>query len=219
MIRTVATALLAIILTGCCGASRPPPPVPSGLQTAIEKGSALDIADALESLIGDGRDTEDERQLAYDHVKSKEEMTAAYAYARAMVTGRLVQVRGLTAALLIREMEEWGQRSRALDPTFREGAATRMVGTLYVLAPASLLANGDSEKGLELIEQVAQEYPNVIENHLRHAEALIALGDMGPAIEPLCRCFASRGRLQRDDQALLDKLMVDAGSPPCAAPK
>lgn len=212
-------ALSLVALPGCPPAAPPPPP-PAPLQSALDRGDALATADALEALIDDGADNEHARQLAYDRVKAKEEPTAAYAFARAMVTGRLVQIRGLSAAFLVREMEEWAEKSVALDPTFRGGAATRMLGSLYVLAPGSLLKHGDSEKGLEMLEKLAQEHPDVPENHLRHAEALIALGDTAPAAGPLCKAQAQRERLRKDDQRLLAKLFQDAGSPACpsAAP-
>jgi len=135
-----------------------------------------------------------------------------------MTTGRLVQTKGLAAALLIREMEAWATKSRELDPEFRGGAATRMLGTLYVLAPASLLTHGDSEKGLEILEKLRNEHPESLENHLRYAEALIALGDPGPATTALCKCLAEKARLHKDDQVLLDKLVRDAGAPACPAP-
>ena len=203
-----------VLLSGCC-ASQPPPTVAAPLQQAIEHRDALAMADALEGLIADGKDSGRDRQLAYDEVRRKEEPTAEYAYARAMITGRLVQQKGLTAALLVREMEAWAEKSRALDPKFRSGAAARMLGSLYVLAPGSLLAHGDSEKGLEILEQVRKEYPEALENHLRYAEALVALGDPAPATEPLCRCLAEKAKLRKDDQRLLEKLVQDAGSPAC----
>jgi hypothetical protein len=196
----------------------PDTPIPSAFQAAIDKRDALAIADALEALIAEGKDTPQERQLAYDRIREKEEPGAEYAFARATVAGRLVQSRGLTAALLVREMETYALRSRELDPAFRNGAATRALGTLYVLAPATLLANGDSEKGLALLERLAKDYPGALENHLRYAEALIALGDSGPATEPLCRCLAKKASLRKDEQTLLDKLFQDAGSPSCPAP-
>lgn len=205
---------LIVLLSGCC-ASQPPPAVAAPLQQAIEHQDALAMADALEGLIADGKDSGRDRQLAYDEVRRKEEPTAEYAYARAMIAGRLVQLKGLTAALLVREMEAWAEKSRALDPKFRSGAAARMLGSLYVLAPGSLLAHGDSEKGLEILEQVRKEYPEAIENHLRYAEALIALGDPAPATEPLCKCLAEKAKLRKDDQRLLEKLVQDAGSPAC----
>jgi tetratricopeptide (TPR) repeat protein len=207
-------ALLLADLSACCPPT-PAGPTPAPLQQAFDKGDALAIADALEALIGDGKDTPHDRQLAYNAVNSKEEATAAYAYARAMITGRLVQSKGLTAAFLVREMEVWAQKSRAIDPTFRSGAAARLLGTLYVLAPGSLLKGGDSEKGLEILEKLVKDYPEAPENQLRYAEALIALGDPAPATAPLCVSLAQKARLRKDDQHLLRKLFQDAGSPTC----
>jgi hypothetical protein len=206
--------LILLLLSGC-GTPPPKTPVPAPLEAAIEAHDAVAIADALDALIGEGQDSGRDRQLAYDRVHEKEEPTAAYAYARAMVTGRLVQTKGLMAALLVREMEAWAEKSRALDPAFRDGAASRMLGSLYVLAPSSLLAHGDSEKGLEILEKTRKDHPGALENHLRYAEALIALGDAGPATEPLCKCLAEKAKLRKDDQRLLDKLFQDAGSPAC----
>lgn len=212
----LAAAILTAVLSGC-GTPSPSTPVPQVLLAAIDQRDPLQISDALEALIAEGNDTERDRQLAYDHVKKAEAPTAAYAFARAAATGRLVQQRGLTAALLVREMESFARKSIEIDPTFRDGAAIRMLGTLYVLAPASLLANGDSEKGLELLEGLVKAHPENIQNHLRYAEALIALGDPGPATESLCRCVAGKARLRKDEQTLVDKLVQDAGSPVCPA--
>jgi hypothetical protein len=212
----VRAALTILFLSGCC--APPAPPLSPKLQSAFESHEALAIADALEVLIAESKDTPHDRQLAYEHVREKEEPTAAYAFARAAVTGRLVQSKGLTAALLVREMEAFALKSRELDPSFRNEAATRMLGTLYVLAPATLLANGDSEKGLDLLQGLVKRHPEVVENHLRYAEALIALGDPEPATSSLCRCRAQKATLRRDDQALVEKLFQDAGSPECPAP-
>ena len=65
-----------------------------------------------------------------------------------------------------------------------------MLGTLYVIAPGALVKHGDSERGLELLEGLVSEHPEIVENHLRLAEAYIALGDPDPA-GPSCAC-ASR---------------------------
>jgi len=193
-------------------------PASASLKTAVETKDALAIADALEDLIAAGKDTPDDRQLAYAAVRTNAIDTAAYAYARAVVTGRLVQLKGLLGADMVGEVEHYARRSRELDPSFRDGAATRMLGTLYVVAPAALLRSGDSETGLELLEGLVQKNPDIIENHLRVAEAYIALGDVEPAKPHLCRCSAERGKLRRDDQALLAQLLKDAGNPTCPKP-
>jgi hypothetical protein len=187
------------------------------LVTAAQGRGALATSDALEALIAEGRDTPADREYAYEFVSRQEEEGAAYAFARAAVTGRLVQARGLLGASLVGDIEKWAQRSRELDPAFRDGAATRMLGTLYVIAPASFLKHGDSEQGLALLEGVTREYPNAVENHLRLAEAYVALGDPAPAQPELCVCLAGRSALRRDDQRLLDELVETAGAPDCVA--
>jgi tetratricopeptide (TPR) repeat protein len=196
-------------------------PAEGPLAAAARRHDALAISDALEALIAEGKEGKGDRGFAYDAVREREEPTAAYAFARAAITGRLVQAHGLTKSLLIKDAEAWAERSVALDPSFRDRAATRMLGTLYVLAPAALLAHGDSEKGLELLEGLVAERPDVLENHLRVAEAYIALGDNAPATPHLCTCLAKRSQLRKDDQQLLQKLVRDAGlgeCPPAAAP-
>ncbi|MDI1436537.1 hypothetical protein [Polyangium sorediatum] len=215
LLLVAALAALPACWGGVTGAQGP---ANAALETAVATKDALVIADALEDLIAAGVDTPEDRQLAYAEVRARAVDTAAYTYARAVVTGRLVQLKGLLGADMVGEVEHYARRSRALDPNFRNGAATRMLGTLYVVAPAALLRNGDSETGLELLEGLVQKDPDVIENHLRVAEAYIALGDVEPAKPHLCRCSADRGKLRRDDQALLAQLLKDAGNPTCPKP-
>jgi hypothetical protein len=187
------------------------------LAEVAQKGDALATSDALEALIADGRDSQADRELALSAVRAKEEPGAAYAFARAAITGRVVQGRGLTGAGLVSDVEKWALASKKLDPGFRDGAAARLLGTLYVMAPAGWLEHGDSEQGLELLEGLVKAHPEQVENHLRLAEAYIALGDPGPATPYLCRCRARRAELRRDDQLLLDHLLSDAGHPSCPA--
>jgi hypothetical protein len=183
---------------------------------AAARRDALAIADALEALIADGRDSSDDRAYAYEAVlRARPADTAADAFARAAVIGRLVQARGLAASHLVAEVERHARRSRALDPGFRGGAATRLLGTLYVLAPAALLEHGDSEEGLSLLMELAEARPEAPENQLRLGEALLALGEREQAAAPLCRAAAARSSLRRDEQGLLDRLLEDAGRPRC----
>ena len=185
---------------------------------AAERANALEVSDALEALIASGRDTPADREYAHDVVQRHEEDTAAYTYARAAVTGRLVQLRGLRAARLVPEIERFARRSRELDPVFRNGAAIRLLGTLYVMAPAWLLEHGDSEQGLELLEGLTTAHPDVLENHLRLAEAYITLGDPDSAGPHLCRCLAQRSALRADEQILLGELVATTGMPRCNDP-
>jgi hypothetical protein len=173
-------------------------PVSPALELAAERRDPLAVADTLEALIAEDEDSPADREYAY---------TA--------VTRRLVQQRGLLGASLVDDVEDWALRSRELDPAFRDGAATRLLGTLWVLAPASLLSYGDSERGLELLDSLVRDYPGGIQNHLRLAEAYIALHDPEPAEPHLCVCLANRAALRRDEQQLLDQLVIVAGTPHC----
>lgn len=217
---TVLFFLAAQACTACLGTSSGSSNagISPALTAARDKHDALAVADALEDLIASGNDRAEDRQFAYDVVRAKPLDTPDYTYARAVVTGRLVQQRGLLGADLVPEVEHYARRSRELDPKFRTGAATRMLGTLYVIAPPALLKHGDSETGLELLEGLVQAHPETLENHLRVAEAYIALGDPEPAKEHLCKCQLDQARLRGDDRQLLAQLMKDAGQPKCAPP-
>ena len=179
--------------------------------------SALAISDTLEALIAEGKDEPEDRQFAYDQVQHLPAETAPEAFARAAVTGRLVQQRGMLAANLVGDVERFARKSLALDPTFREGAAARMLGTLYVLAPAALLQHGDSEIGLEMLEELTRKRPDDPQNQLRLAEAYIALGDSAPARPHLCLARRARQTLRRDEQKLLDRLVQEVRPLGCAA--
>src|SRR5256885_2037626 len=98
-----------------------------------EHGDLLALSDALEVLIAAGTDTLADREYAYHTAQEHNEDTAPVMFARAAVTGRLVQRLGLRAANLVPEIERCARRSRELDPEFRGGAATRLLGTLYVM--------------------------------------------------------------------------------------
>lgn len=196
--------MLAMIGLAACGPIRKMH-VPLVGKPAVDP---LVVSDELEALIEAGKDTPADREKAYEQVRDDPGNTAGAAFGRAAVTGRVVQNKGLLAANLVRDIEFYARRSRELAPTFRDFASTRMLGTLYVLAPAALLKHGDSETGLELLDTLAREHPDVPENHLRLAEAYVALGDNGSARPEVCRCLAVRERLRRDDQQLLNQLFA-----------
>ena len=187
------------------------------LATVAQQGDSLALSDALEALIASGKDTTTDRVYAYEVVRKRDANTAADAFARAAITGRVVQAKGLRAVKLIGDIERDARHSRELDPDFRDGAATRLLGTLYVIAPSSFLKHGDSEQGLELLEELEAAHPEVLQNHLRLAEAYIALGDHTPAEPHLCACLANRSALRPDEQQLLDQLVRVTGAPDCLA--
>ena len=207
---------IALLLAASC--ATPHGAVSPELVAVAQGQDALATSDALEALIELGADTPADREFAYEAIRAQKTDGAAYAFARAAVTGRLVQQRGLRGAHQVGEVERWALRSRTLDPDFRDGAATRLLGTLYVIAPATFLEHGDSERGIELLEQLELDHPGVVENQLRLAEAYIALGDPEPAGPYLCASLTQRDSLRRDDQQLLDQLVATSGTPDCAHP-
>lgn len=211
--RTALILFLASLSAACGGV----PALLNGQLTVVaQQHDTIALSDALEQLIAAGKDTATDRAFAYQEArKGPEESSAAYAFARAAITGRYVQTHGLAGLRHIAEVETWARRSRELDPGYRGGAATRMLGTLYVLVPATMLAHGDSEEGLSLLEGLVKLHPEVPENHLRLAEALVALGDPAPAAPHLCFCLAARASLRPDEQGLLDRVVKDAEMPPC----
>jgi hypothetical protein len=201
--------LLAGCLAGCPTATtavlRPE------LEAVAQKRDALALADALEDLIDKQDDSPEDREAALEEVKKWPQGTAAYAYARASLIGRVAESKGAGGALLLKDMEAWTKRSIRLDAAFRDGAATRMLGTLYSLAPASYLKEGNSERGLELLESVVKGHGDKPENHLRLAEAYMALDDQDSALPALCKAVEGKAELRASELRLLDKLVEQAG--------
>lgn len=219
--RAVGAVAVVVVATlaGCGPLAGMKLPLPLG-----EPVDCLAVSDELEALIEKGAGTPAARAAAYEKVRRAAcDGTAGDAFGRAAVTGRYVEQQGLLAANLVRDVEYYARRSRELDPGFRDQAATRMLGTLYVLAPAALLKHGDSETGLEMLETMARDHSDVPENHLRLAEAYVVLGDNASACPHVCECLQMRTRLRRDEQTLLNQLFVQltAGgkSLGCSAPQ
>jgi hypothetical protein len=204
---------LSLVLAPSCASRKAVNP---DLVTVANQGDMLALSDALEATISAGKDTPTDREYAYEIVRTHDEDTAAVMYARAAITGRLVQQKGLLAVNLVPDIERSALRSRELDPNFRDGAATRLLGTLYAVAPATLLKHGDSEQGVDLLEGLVAAHPDELENHLRLAEAYIALNDPAPAFPHLCVCIAHQDALRGDSRLLLTHLIADAGMPRCA---
>lgn len=198
-----------MLVTGCLGVVGLRPE----LRNAAIQQDALALSDALENLIDAGQDTPADRESAYEAAVAWKQNTAEYAYARAALAGRLAELKGLAAITLITDMERWARMSMALNPRFRRGAARRMLGTLYALAPARLVKHGDSEDGLELLEEQAEKYPDDLVNHLRLAEGYVALNDYETSFEALCRCLKRKSTLRKSEQSLVEALVTEVGGP------
>jgi len=214
MRRTLFAAVLtaAFVGVGC----KPTAAVTTNPAFADAK-TPITVYERLESLIDAGKDSKKDREDAYRHVQTLDDGTPAYFFARAAIAGRLAEKRGAEAGLLVTEAEDYARRARAVEPDFLDGSATRLLGSLYVLAPGRLLRHGDSETGLELLEGEAKAHPDRLVSRLRLAEAYIALNDPDPATEHLCAVQAGEASLSNGDKKLLAKLVADAGAPECKA--
>ena len=74
-------------------------------------------------------------------------------------------------------LENEMQRAVALSPDIDDGGPLRILGTLYLKAPAWPKGVGDRDKALELLEKAARSHPSHPLNHLFYAEALWDDGD------------------------------------------
>lgn len=209
--------LLVLTLGACALVACTPAPAtvsPTGGATSepAEPVDARAILVALENDIEAGAATEKDRERAYETVvASADDGSADYAFARAALAGRLAELRGVGAGKLVTEAESFARLALEREPEYDEGAATRMLGTLYVMAPGRLVEHGDAEDGLSLLEDLVEVRPEDPRNHLRVAEAYIALDDPDPAVPFLCFAQAHRDGLRRDDQRLLDTLSETFG--------
>src|SRR5262245_28628417 len=112
-------AVACVCFNAAC-ALRTAPPHPE-LTAVGDQQDLLALSDALERLIDLGQDRLADREYAYAVAHKHNEDTAATMFARAAITGRLVQQKGLRAARLIPEIERCARRSRELDADFRGG--------------------------------------------------------------------------------------------------
>ena len=74
-------------------------------------------------------------------------------------------------------LENEMKQALALSPDLDDGGPLRLLGSLYLKAPAWPNGIGDLDKALELLEKAAREYPQHPLNHLFYAQALCAEDD------------------------------------------
>jgi len=210
MDRPVRRSILAIvILFGCSAGQTRTPTTPPATQAEQD---AFAIYQALEAGIEAGTASEDDRVDAYQRAQAAaDDASAAHAFARAALAGRVAELRGAKAGKLVTEAEDWARKSIERDPEFRDRAATQLLGSLYVMAPGRLVEHGDSESGLEMLEGLVAAKPDSPAYRFRLGQAYAHLGDEDAAKPHLCAAVAARDRLRKDEQRLLDELVDDAG--------
>jgi tetratricopeptide (TPR) repeat protein len=202
--------VFALLGLACLLACKPKGNVDPSIVEATQQG-AWAIHETLERRIEEGSVSEADRQAALDQIHSiEDDGSVEYAYARASIAGRAAQNRGLAALDQIEEVRVWAKKSLEREPEFRARAAQRMLGTLYVLAGRHL-SEGDSEEGLELLEELVELHPEDARNHLRLAEGYVFLGDPESAFEPLCAAKAGQESFAREERELLARLVEEVG--------
>jgi tetratricopeptide (TPR) repeat protein len=209
-------AFVLLMMTSCAVLLQP-----AGYEefmNSVKKGTAIQIYDQLEALVANGDDTKADRKVAYRAIRDKNENTAEFQFAWAGIAGRYVQYKGLLAANLLKDIEKHARKSLELDPNFRNGAAKRILGAMYVAAPSNLVEHGDSEVGLEMLEELVKQYPDDPENHFFLGEAYITLNDPAHAVPHLCYCLSVKSKMRKDEQLALANLFSDAGVTECPGP-
>ncbi|QXP90398.1 TRAP transporter TatT component family protein [Methylococcus capsulatus] len=79
----------------------------------------------------------------------------------------------MTAALAnLHRLEHESEAAVKLSPDFDDGGPLRLLGMLYLKAPAWPAGMGDGDKALDLLGQAVERHPGHPLNHLFYAEAL-----------------------------------------------
>jgi tetratricopeptide (TPR) repeat protein len=80
-------------------------------------------------------------------------------------------------------LEHEMKRARALSPDIDDGGPLRVLGMLYLKAPAWPNGIGDRDKALELLAKAVKDHPMHPLNHLFYAQALWEEGDEATLVQ------------------------------------
>jgi hypothetical protein len=114
---------------------------------------------------------------------------AEAAYLQAVNLGLYVHAKGLTAVGRLSELVKL-LKTAGQQPQIDDGGPLRVLGLLYVKAPAWPVGPGDLDLGLDLLKKASESYPEHPLNRLFYAEALIADGQKEQARTELERARA-----------------------------
>ena len=101
---------------------------------------------------------------------------AEAAYLQALNLGLYVRAKGLVAVGRLSELVALLKTAGA-RPDLDQGGPLRVLGLLYLRAPAWPVGPGDLDAGLDLLKQAAGKYPEHPLNRLFYAQALIEADD------------------------------------------
>lgn len=148
-------------------------------------------------------------------------------YYAALCMGARARVRNLEGLELLPEMVAAGRAARRIDPTIAHAGPDRLLGSIYLRAPAWPTSVGDIDEALMHLRSAVAAAPRWPENHLLLAEALVdddrpeeARRVFAHAME-LMHCGGARGWLvfwKPDVARLQDKLGCRWKGVGCRAP-
>ncbi|MEQ8272054.1 MAG: tetratricopeptide repeat protein [Deltaproteobacteria bacterium] len=95
-------------------------------------------------------------------------------YYASLCMGARAEAKTVEGLDLVERMLDEGKRALALDPTVLHGGPHRLLGGIYLRAPAWPASVGDLDAALEHLEAAIAIAPDWAENHLLLAEALHA---------------------------------------------
>ena len=136
---------------------------------------------------------------------------AEAAYLNALNLGLFVRAKGMMAIGRLSELVVL-LKTAGTKPELDQGGPLRVLGLLYVKAPAWPIGPGDLDVGLDLLKQAATQYPEHPLNHLFYAYALIAAGDTPTARSELDRARALAAPQRFGDWAARWKTEADQAS-------
>ncbi len=90
----------------------------------------------------------------------------------------LADVNRIQGRRLLPQILEELERSAAIDPSYDQAGAYRVLGRIYYEAPGRPISVGDINKSLDLLKKAATLAPANSTNHLYLAETLIKLGNL-----------------------------------------
>ncbi len=197
--------VLPIFLLGC-GPSQKPVATQSDTSALPVDFNAL-IQLAVTSFDASERETDETARTAWLQKGGEAAEAASKArperieghYYVAVIKGRLAEQGGLSSLGMIKDIEDLGEKTAEMDPSFEEGGPYRLLAMLYAKAPPWPTSVGDMDLALEYAQKAlsTSDYPM---NHLIMAEVLLEDGDQQGAIEALETVLAApvEGNWARD---------------------
>lgn len=111
-------------------------------------------------------------------------------YYCALNMGLVLKYAGIGALFSLDETVALLETARSLDESYDQGGPLRVLGKIYLKAPAWPTGIGDLDKALQYLKQAVRKYPGHPLNHLFLAEALYEDGALQEARERLAQAGA-----------------------------